>query len=144
MAFVDGWGKGGDGGNYASDTLQRGVDFAWSVLNFTGTVGTGGAGGAGSFGSGLGGQPGNASTSLVSGGPTLTGTGGAAGTVIDVTSVAGKSPGNRTQGGLTITGGAQVSSGAGNAPGGGGAGAMVSTGSGGAGARGQVSYRAYQ
>lgn len=144
MALVDAWGSGGNGGNYASDTVQRGVDFAWSVTSFTGTVGAGGQGGTGSIGSGGPGATGGSTTSLVSGGTTLTAAGGAGGTTANPANVAGKSPGDRTQGGLTVTGGAQVASGNGNVPGGGGAGAIASTTPGGTGARGVAAYRAYQ
>lgn len=65
--------------------------------------------------------------------------------MIDILSVAGKSPGDRTYNDQLYIGGAQQNSagGNGNAPGGGGAGAQVSAQSGGAGARGQAWFFAY-
>ena len=106
----------------------------------------GGAGTGGSAGSTSGGNGGNGgnTTSVCTGAPTLTGTGGLGATAaaLDYT---GKSPGDRTQGSLTMIGGGEVqNSQPGAAPGGGGGGGISTFAAGGAGARGQASYLARQ
>ncbi|QDP44873.1 hypothetical protein SEA_POCAHONTAS_5 [Mycobacterium phage Pocahontas] len=147
MALADAWGKGGDGGTWQSVTLERGVHIPWSTTQITGTVGAGGTAGAGSWGFGNGGPGGDggATTAAATGWAGLSAAGGAGGKVADITSVAGKSPGNRTHNSRTYTGGAQqnMQSTAGNPPGGGGCGAQTSTNPGGAGARGQAWFFAY-
>ncbi|ATN92161.1 hypothetical protein SEA_TIPSYTHETREX_31 [Mycobacterium phage TipsytheTRex] len=145
MALFDGWGRGGDAGSWATATLQRGVHIPLSVTQITGVIGAGGAFGDGSATAGRGGGPGGNTTAIATGWAGLTAAGGAGGTVVDVLSVAGKSPGDRTYNGQLYVGGAQQNAGSGNglAPGGGGAGAQTSTMDGGAGARGQAWFYAY-
>ncbi|ATW60161.1 hypothetical protein SEA_PH8S_33 [Mycobacterium phage Ph8s] len=145
MALADGWGRGGDAGSWAVVTLERGVHIPLSTTRITGSVGAGGAAGEGSVFSGKAGGRGGNTTASATGWAGLTAAGGPGGAVVDILSVAGKSPGDRTFNYQFYPGGAQqnAASGNGNAPGGGGAGAQTSTKSGGAGARGQAWFYAY-
>ena len=153
-----GWGLpggGGYGGLWAWVTLERGVDIAWAVKQITGSVPDGGNGG----GSGPipgGGSAGGNATATPTGGSTVTANGGAGRSGAGGSNQAGflTSNGNTNGGrdlllnGVTYTAGALVTSGnggAGNPPGGPGRGANSFSGSpAGKGARGQVWFRAYQ
>ncbi|ASZ75465.1 minor tail protein [Mycobacterium phage Kimona] len=135
MASFDGWGNGGEAGQWNWVTLEVGVDIP-ALAVISGTVGAGGAGGDGSIVAGQAGQPGQATTAAASGWAGLVANGGAGGT--GLLAPTGKSPGNITVSDRLYVGGAAQPNGsaAGNPPGGGGAGAMVSAQDGGPGAQG--------
>ncbi|AGT12931.1 minor tail protein [Mycobacterium phage KayaCho] len=134
--IVWGNGSGGRAGEWNAQRYYRGSDIAWSQTVMQATVGAGGTGNGGP-----GGQtyvfPGSGLATLLSNG----GTGN-----MGVTNPQGEGAGSFTFNGVTyVGGGAQGSLGnAGQAPGGGGAGGGFGASSGGAGARGQVWFRAGQ
>lgn len=118
-------GTGGQGGLWATITVQRGVEIPWTTTSIEITVGPGGAAGSN----------GGNTTASATGMATQTGLGGVEGA--GTNGITGASPGNVSYNGQTYTGGAgQNNAGAaGNAPGGGGAGGG-SFGAGGPGAHG--------
>jgi hypothetical protein len=136
-AFGSERGRGGNAGAYSAEViLTRGVDFSGTGATITGTIGAGGSGETGASGNNA---ANGGDTTATLGGTTVTGTGGAA-TNANATSTAdryGRSPGNSTIDGTSITGGGpQTTLGAtGVAPGGGGGGggALQSGGNGGTG-----------
>jgi hypothetical protein len=130
------WGEGGKAGSWANTTLTRDTDIPRSTTVLNVTIGNGGAPGSG-FGDG--GAAGTASTVSAAGMTTLSAAGGAGGSAGNADYV-GKSPGNRTVGGVTYAGGqaAQTPRGKGNSPGGGGAGSSVISVAAGSGAKGSV------
>lgn len=138
-------GEGGDAGSWASETLQRGVDFPVGASTLTFTVGAGGAPNSGGVPGGLGGS--SVRAAIASGKAVFTAAGGPGGNAIGGSGVNGDSPGNHTYGGTTYVGGgtsllrAVAAGSPGKSPGGGGAGGsggFVSSYSGGVGAPGSV------
>lgn len=134
------WGGGGGAGVWSTRTLVYGVDFPMGTPSLTVVVGAGGSGGA--FAGNSGGESSVAAGSTV----LVTAGGGYGGAESNPGDVPGHSPGDITLSGITYTGGATQPSGsaAGNAPGGGGAGATITFGGGGVGAPGAVFLAAYQ
>ncbi|AYN57198.1 minor tail protein [Mycobacterium phage BoostSeason] len=150
-SLVDGFGA--KAGDWATWTLERGVDIAWTLATITGTVGNFGAGGNAGAGAipGIPGSPGSASTAVATGKGTLRGDGGPGGALgIWGADKSGQGPGTLNYNGQDYVGGtntANQGSAKGNPPGGGGAGAaggiFIGT-RGGDGAVGRVWFRAYQ
>lgn len=119
-------GEGGDAGSWASETLERGVDFPVGATTLTLTVGAGGAPNDGGVPGGLGGS--SIRAAIASGKAVFTAAGGPGGNAIGGSGVNGDSPGNQTYGGTTYVGGASsplraaAAGSPGKSPGGGGAG----------------------
>lgn len=138
-------GNGGLAGTYASATYQRGVDLPWTQSTITGSVGAAGPAGAKNAGNVTASSRGGTTTA---GALSAVGGDGGSGT----NGNAGASPGNRTQGSMTMTGGATAPSGSGRTVGkppggggGGGAGGIFNGQTAGmAGSRGQASFTARQ
>jgi hypothetical protein len=134
--IVWGNGSGGRAGEWNAQRYYRGSQLPWSQTVMQATIGAGGTGNGGP-----GGQtyvfPGAGLATLLANG----GTGN-----MGVTNPGGESPGSYTFNGVTYAGGGGQGSlgNAGIAPGGGGAGGGFGASSGGAGARGQVWFRAGQ
>lgn len=136
-AFSFARGNGGLGATPVGVILERGVDIPWTLATITGTVGTGGATNGGT---------GGGTTATSAGVGTLVAT---APTGDNGSSQDGGAAGSLTVSGVAYTGGVAVTTGSGtpgSAPGGGGRGGNGSFfgDPGGAGARGQASFRARQ
>jgi hypothetical protein len=123
---------GGGAGQWVTGTLHRGTDIPWATDTITGLVGLGGPAGAN----------GNPTTATWSGGPIYSAAGGTTSSAPDP---GGQSPGTITYNGQTYAGGARqpgMLGAPGNPPGGGGA-VGIGLVPGGAGARGQAWFYAY-
>jgi hypothetical protein len=126
FALDDGVGAGA--GSFEATTITIGVDIPLSTTTISGVVGAGGSPGEAEDANG---SAGSASTVTATGSfAGLSAAGGAGGSSVEGTdgggSVTGASPGTETFGGNQFVGGAaqESASGAGNAPGGGGAGGL--------------------
>lgn len=121
-------GAGGNAGQWAAVTLERGVHIPWSLIFITIVVPDGGDGGVGrAVGVGGMGEDGSAATAAATGWTGLSAPGGSGERSGNQT---GGSPGNYSYGGTTYPGGAESSTGngsPGNAPGGGGRGGNGNT-----------------
>lgn len=134
-------GQGGAAGTPVAVTLIRGEDIPWDTDRITGVVGAGGA--RGPAGNNLNGGPGGHSTAYALGMSPLIASGGTGSG--NTGRVYGAPSPTVTLNGFTYKGGLEQSwpGNAGHVPGGGGAGGWP-LGWGGAGARGEVIFRAYQ
>lgn len=138
------YGEGGDAGDWASDTWERGVDFDDAVTTVSITIGAAASGGTSAIGDNNGHTGADAVASIT--GHTVTGGGGTGGNQFFGTA-SGDAAGNLTYNDVIYYGGGtQNSYGADGTPygGGGGGGSYVNYQPGGDGARGTVWIRAYQ